>query len=278
VTEDPPCRSGAPRRRAFLLGCLAPLGWLAPLGCLALALLAVPAAAVERIVSLNLCSDQMLVLLAPEKVAALSPLARDPALSFVAARAAALPVVRASAEAVLRLHPDLVLAGTFGAQTTLALLTQEGVPVWRLDMPQDFAAIRTQTTQLAVRLGVPERGAALIAAMDATLRSVPPPLHPISAVAWEPRGYTAGPGSLMDAVLRAAGLVNASGGRRLGLEALLRHPPDLLVVQEAAEYPSLATEMLESPAVAAIPRRTLPPPLTICAGPFTAQAVTLLAR
>ena len=82
----------------------------------------------------------------------------------------------------------------------------------------------------------------------------------------------------MDAVLRAAGLVNASGGRRLGLEALLRHPPDLLVVQEAAEYPSLATEMLESPAVAAIPRRTLPPPLTICAGPFTAQAVTLLAR
>ena len=64
----------------------------------------------------------MLVLLAPEKIAALSPLARDPALSFVAPQAAHLPIVRASAEAVLRLHPDLVLAAPYGAQTTLALL------------------------------------------------------------------------------------------------------------------------------------------------------------
>ncbi len=242
------------------------------------ALLTTPAVGVERVVSLNLCSDQMLVLLAPEKVAALSPLARDPALSFVAARAAALPVVRGSAEAVLQLHPDLVLAGTFGAQTTLALLEQEGVPVWRLEQPQDFAAVRMQTVALAARLGVPERGAALIAAMDATLQAVRPPAHRTTALAWEPRGYTAGQGSLMDVVLLAAGLANIADGRRLGLEALLRHPPDLLVVPLSPDYPSLATEALASPAVAAIPRKMLPPPLTICAGPFTAQAVALLGR
>ncbi|HVC63374.1 MAG TPA: ABC transporter substrate-binding protein [Acetobacteraceae bacterium] len=243
-----------------------------------LALLATPAAAVERVVSLNLCSDQMLVLLAPEKVAALSPLARDPALSFVATRAASLPVVRSSAEAVLRLHPDLVLAEAFGAQTTLALLEQEGVPVRRLAMPRDFGAIRAQTTRLAALLGVPGRGAALIAAMDATLRSVRPPAQRTTAVAWEPRGYTAGPGSLMDAILGAAGLTNAAEGHRLGREALLRHPPDLLVVPQAPEYASLGTDLLDSPAIAAIPRRALPPPLTLCAGPFTAQAVAMLAR
>jgi iron complex transport system substrate-binding protein len=211
-------------------------------------------------------------------VAALSPLARDPTLSFVAARAATLPVVRSSAEAVLRLHPDLVLAGQFGAQTTLALLEQEGVPVLRLGMPEDFAAIRAQTTSLAARLGVPQRGAALLAAMDATLRSVRPPAHRTTAVAWEPRGYTAGQGSLMDAVLHAAGLINVADGRRLGLEALVRRPPDLLVVPLAPEYPSLATDMLDNPAVAAIPRRALPPSLTICAGPFTALAVAILGR
>src|SRR5262245_53933248 len=84
-------------------------------------------AAPERVVSLNLCTDQMLVLLAPEKVAALTPLARDAALSFVAPQAARLPVVRASAEAVLRLHPDLVLGAPYGAQAVLALVQREGV-------------------------------------------------------------------------------------------------------------------------------------------------------
>lgn len=243
-----------------------------------LGLVAAPAAAAQRVVSLNLCSDQMLVLLAPEQVAALSPLARDPALSFVAAQAARLPVVRPSAEAVLRLHPDLVLAGAYGAQTTLALLQQQGVPVDRLDMPQDFAAIRRQTRALAARLGVSARGAALIAAMDATLRAVHPPARHVAAVVWEPRGYTAGPGTLMDAVLRAAGLTDAGDGRRMGIEALLRRPPALLVVPQTPAYPSLATAMLDSPAVAAIPRRALPVPLTICAGPFTAQAVARLAQ
>jgi iron complex transport system substrate-binding protein len=237
-----------------------------------------PARAAERVVSLNLCTDQMLVLLAPSKIAALSVLSRDPALSFVAAQATALPIVRASAEAVLRLHPDLVLAARFGAQGTLALLEQEGIPVKRIDLPASFPAIRAQIRDLATLLGVPARGEALIAAMDATLDRLPHRTHPVTALAWAPRGYTAGPGTLMDMVLRAAGLANLSDGRRLGTEALLHHPPDLLVVPAAPAVPSLATAMLEQPALRDIPRRAVPSPLTLCAGPFTARAVEILAR
>jgi iron complex transport system substrate-binding protein len=247
----------------------------------ALLLVLVPAAsarAAGRVVSLNLCTDQLLVLLAPEKVVALSPLASDPALSFVATQAARLPVVRPAAEAVLRLHPDLVLAARWGAQTALALIEAAGITVERLDLPQDFPAIRRQVRSVAALLGVPERGQALVATMDATLAGVTPPTHPPSVVVWEPRGYTAGPGSLMDAVLRAAGLHDASDGRRLGLEALLRTPPDLLVTPAAPGFPSLATDLLENPALRGIPRRSLPPALTLCAGPFTAGAVALLAR
>ena len=123
-------------------------------------------------VSLNLCTDQWLVLLAPEQVVGLSPLARDPALSFVAARAAYLPVVRASAEAVMALHPDLVLGARFGARTTLELLERAGYRVERLDLPDDFPGIRAAIRATAALLGVPDRAAPLIAAMDATL---PPP-------------------------------------------------------------------------------------------------------
>lgn len=237
-----------------------------------------PALAADRVVSLNLCTDQLLVMLAPEKIVALSPLSRDPALSFVAVRAASLPIVRASAEAVLRLHPDLVLAARYGAQATLAILQSEGVRIDRIGLPQTFAAIRAQTLRVAGVLGVPRRGQALVQAMDATLAAVRPASRRVTAIAWQPRGFADGPGTLMGAVLRAAGLTNLADGHRIGIEALLRAHPDLLVVQQAPRYPSLATDPLSSPALAGIPRRAVPPALTICGGVFTAQAVAMLAQ
>jgi iron complex transport system substrate-binding protein len=100
----------------------------------------------------------------------------------------------------------------------------------------------------------------------------------VRALVWQPRGYTAGPGSLADAVLRAAGLTNISTGRQVGLEALLRLRPDLLVLPAPARFPSLATELLDHPATRGIPRRFIPPALTICAGPWTADAAVMLDR
>ena len=264
--------SGPARRRAHRLTSIL-------LVVLLLSLTAIPAPrAAERVVSLNLCTDQMLVLLAPEKTAGLTPLARDPVLSFVAQQASRLPIVRPVAEAVLQRHPDLVLAADYGAQTTLALLQTEGVAVLRIPSATDFAQIRSTTAQIATALGVPARGTALIAAMDAQLAALPHPARPRTAIAWEPRGYTAGPGSLMDAVLRAAGWTNAATGRPLGREALLRDSPGLLVVPDTPDFPSLATAMLNDPALSHIPHTALPPALTICAGPFTALAAAMLAR
>ena len=241
-------------------------------------LAALPVHASGRVVSLNLCTDQLLVLLAPEKIAALSQLSQDPALSFVATEARKYPQVRASAEAVLALRPDIVLAARYGAQTTLALLERHGVAVIRLDLPEDFPGIARLTREAAAALGVPDRAVPLLAAMDATLATARPPAHAMIAIGWEPRGYTAGPDSLMGAVIRAAGLTNGAAGQRLGTEALLRHRPDLLIVPDTPSFPSLATEMLDGPALRGIPRRSLPPALTVCAGPFSAQAVALLAR
>ncbi len=243
---------------------------------LLLALLAAPAAAAERVVSLNLCTDQFLVLLAPHRAVALSALARDPALSVVAGQAAAMPWVRTDAEAVLDLHPDLVLAGPFGARATLAVLERRGVRVERTAMPQDFPAIRAETRRFAALLGAAPAGEALLAEMDRTLAAVRP-RPPVRALALQARGYTAFPGSLEDSVLRAAGIADIGAGRRLGLEAIAADPPDLLVTAQAPRYPSLATDLLAHPVLRAIPRRTWPPALLACGGPWTARAVALLA-
>jgi iron complex transport system substrate-binding protein len=244
---------------------------------LALLLLLAGPAQARRVVSLNLCADQYLLLLAPEQAAGVTFLAADPTLSALSAQAAGVKVVHADAESVLLLAPDLVLAGNWGAGPALAALERRGVKVLRLAPADDFAAIRARTRQAAAVLGVPARGEAAVAAMDAVLASVPA-RAPRPALALQPRGWTSGAGSLMRAVMAAAGLRDLGDGARLGLEALAAHPPPLLVVPEAPSYPSLATEMLAHPVLAGIPRRAVPPALTLCGGPWTAAAVGLLAQ
>lgn len=245
------------------------------LAVLVLALAAPPARA-GGVVSLNLCTDQLLVLLAPERIAALSHLARDPSLSFVASRAGAWPAVRASAEAVLRLQPDMVLAAPWGARAALTLLRAQGVRVETLSLPRDLDGIRAQVRGAAALLGHPERGEALLAGMEATLAGVAVAERMRRGIAWQPRGYTADEGSLVSLLMARAGIVNVGDGRRLGAEAMLRDPPDVLVVPAAPATPSRATEMLTQPALAAIARIPLPTALTVCAGPYSADAARLM--
>jgi len=250
-------------------------GWRLAAGAVGLFWVSSPCSA-AGVVSLNLCSDQLLVLLAPERVAALEPLARDPAISFVAAQAAHLPSVRADAEAVVSLHPDLVLAGRYGAQTTVALLRAHGLRVVQIEEPQSFAAIGAEVMRLAALLGVPARGRSLVAGMWRRLEAVHRRLG--TAMIWGANGWTAGPGSLGDAVLRAAGFTDAGTGGQIGLEALLTHPPDLLVTETAPAFPSMATDLARLPVLAGMARREVPPALMICGGPFTAGAVEMVAR
>ena len=58
----------------------------------------------------------------------------------------------------------------------------------------------------------------------------------------------------------------------------MAHPPDVLVSATAPDYPSMATDLLAHPALAGMPRRAVAPALLVCGGPWTAKAVTVLAR
>ena len=72
------------------------------------------AAAPQRIMSLNICTDQLLLALAPEKrIASLTFLAREKQPLRYWPQAARIPVNYGSAEDVLAVRPDLVLTGPF---------------------------------------------------------------------------------------------------------------------------------------------------------------------
>lgn len=242
-----------------------------------LALLMCGPAQAKGVVSLNLCTDQFLLALAPDRIAALSFLARDKTLSVFATAAEGHPWVRADAEAVLALAPDLVLAANWGAQATLAALERHGTTVIRSNLPQSFATIRAETMRLGRLLGAEARATDLLTRMDKTLPSIPA-RPPIDAVLLQPRGYTGQAGSLTDEIIRAAGLRNAAAGMRMSLEQLASQHPALLVMADAPDYPSLATDFLRHPVLADIATIRLPPALLVCGGPWTADAVAMLAR
>lgn len=241
------------------------------------------AAPPHRIVSLNLCADQYLIALAdPGRIAALTRFARDPAMSFAAAKAAALPVSRGAAEDVLLLRPDLIFVGQGYRKETLAALGGRGIRIVELPPAASYAEIVAQVRQVAAAIGHPRRGAALIRRMDAQLAGVAAiPGRPVAAY-YQRRGYLTGTGTLVDEMMKRVGLHNLAAVldrpvlSRLSIEEMLAARPDYLVV-ENRRVVDRGTEMLQHPALARIPRLHLPEAWTVCGGPSYPFAVRRLA-
>lgn len=262
---------------------------------LALALVAAPApasaeaapvrVAPANVVSMNLCTDQLAMLVAaPGQLRALSRISRDPASSAMAAEARRLPVHGGHAEEIYALAPDLVLAGAFDPPETLSLLRRLGLRVEVFPLEASFEDIRTNLTRMGTLLGRPERAAALIAAMDASL-AVPLPTGPRTRAAlYYASGYTSGAGTLAHEILTAAGLGNIAASRgytgltRLPLELLVIEAPDLLVLGQAYSAPALAQDALRHPATAALAknRAEVADTLWSCGTPLAAGAVDAL--
>ena len=85
-----------------------------------------------RVVSLNVCTDQLALLLgAPGQLVSVSRLAHDPRSSAMAGAARAIPANGASAEEGVLLRPDLVVAGSYTARATVEMLLRLGYRVER---------------------------------------------------------------------------------------------------------------------------------------------------
>lgn len=238
--EYPRCR---PMFFALLALCLAPL---------------LHAAIPARIVSINLCTDELLLqLAAPEQIASVTWLVQDPELSSMAEAAAAFPANRGSAEEVMSFRPDLVLAGRYGAKTAVQMLRQLHLRVEVLDVPTSLEEAMAELGRFSQILGRQKTGQQLLAAMQQRLDETGPFPHeqrPL-AVVFLPNGYTSGRGSLLQDLLDFAGLDNLALQKGyaqylfLPLEVLLHGRPDLLIVDEMSRVPSLAHELLQHPAL-----------------------------
>lgn len=197
------------------------------------------AAGQERVASIGLCADQAVMALVDEnRIAALSPQARDPALSVVAERAGRLPAIAPSAEAVLMSGADIVAANYHGEIKTIAMLERLGVEVVRVPSAETFDEVTAALTSVGTRLGAEKRAQALvedIAKRRQTLRAARPETPAVAAY-YRPDGGSAGAGTFVSGAMAAAGLdslatrLGQKGWGRLDLETLVMNRPRAFVV------------------------------------------------
>jgi iron complex transport system substrate-binding protein len=259
---------------------------------LAVVALAVPTAATAapRIVSMNICTDQLLLATAdPAEIAGLSRFSRD-ARQWAGERARNFPILSGGAEDILMLRPDLVVASDFDKRSTRELLKAHGQNLVEFPVPRTLDDVRAQIRRMGDLAGHPERAAAEIARLDAAIANARKAVggRHFRMLPLSRRGWVPGRDSFVGAILAEAGLASAAGelgiayGGYVSMEEIIRLKPDFLVVSDAddrAEDDGRA--FLLHPALERFyPREkriVIPERLTECGGVFLADALNALA-
>lgn len=245
-----------------------------------------------RIVSINMCTDQLLLDLArPEQIAGLSPFAADATRSWAAEAAKPFPRLSGSAEEVLVMRPDLVVGGRFTRHATREFIRGQGYRLEEFDAVRTIAETRAQILRMGVLVGNPGKAQQRVAEIDAALarlRALALPMR-LRVLPVARRGWVSGAQSLLTDLLAQGGLVNVAGelgfqnGGFASLEAIVMLKPDaILMARDDLAAEDQGSAKLLHPALSgryANERRlTMPERLTVCGGPMLVEAIDYLIR
>lgn len=246
----------------------------------------------QRIVSVGLCTDQLLLMLAErEQIASVSHWVLDERMSYMRDAVGDIPINRATIEEIIRLKPDLVVASEFVARDTMRLLQLLGYPVYRFLVPTSVEETYGFIEEFGRQTGNESRAAEMIANMQARLSEIRgryATRPPKTFIIFGPNGYTIGANTLEHDIFAHAGYHNLAaemgieGFQSVSLEQLVVANPDVLQVDlELSRQHSLATSHLTHPVIEKIimQRELLDIPLNlrICAGPMIIEAVEMMA-
>lgn len=184
-----------------------------------------------RIVSFDVCADQLVLELVPRaNIAALSPDA-DGAFSYYKARAAGIPQTGKDAERILGLQPTHIMR-SYGGLISDAFYRRLGIQTVSLGWSTDLYAIGDELIRIGRALGESEAATTKAKAYRASLARLQRPHSGKQALYITPGGVTAGQDTLIDALFRHVGLTNFEsriGWHTLPLERLVVEQPDIIV-------------------------------------------------
>ena len=213
----------------------------------------------QRIMSTNMCSDLLLLMLVPkDRIASITYLAHDAVGVLMPGADQGVAINHGTAEEVVEQRPDLILASAWSTPVLRRLAAKVGAPVVEIDSANSFEDIRRVTRQVGGLVGERARAEALIADMDRKLVALERqrPARPIDVVAWSAGDGVPGRGTLTDDIIRAAGAVNLAAPMSddsfssFGIEELLAARP-AAIMRGRTDYsePSVSDAMSEHPVV-----------------------------
>lgn len=208
--------------------------------------------------SLNLCTDEYLLLLArPQQIASVSFLSHDPRESSLWLQARRHPANRGSLESALRPRPTLILTMGGGGRSTALLARRLGIRVLDLPYPASVADVSRQAEQVAVALSNPGRADLFKRAISTLQQHTPSRSR--DAAFLSGGGLSLDPTSLGAQWMRLAGYTQRSlPNGRLSLETLATRPPRWLLRSEyRKDQWSRGSAWLSHPLVRRLQGRTL---------------------
>jgi iron complex transport system substrate-binding protein len=271
--------------RRFLFSALLAALWL----CSSV-LTAQPDPRPQRIVSINLCLDALLLrLVEPARINSLYYLSADPQFSVVAEQAKQFHLNRGLAEDIVPRNPDLIVSGDYTSADLKRLLSQLGLRVENLPLPRSLADIAGHIRRLGQLTGNTDKAEAMVIELEQTfarLDGLLPGLEPIPAYWYSSNGVVVGADTLENEIMTRTGFHNLaldrhiSGFKQLDLETLILSRPKVIIVEASdVQAFSLAREYVEHPALRANGVTIIRLPTTLsCIAPVAADAMADLMR
>jgi iron complex transport system substrate-binding protein len=212
----------------------------------------------QRIVSLNLAADEVLLALTPPaRIAALTYLADDPTYSNVTAEARAIPhKVKANAEQVLALQPDLIIVSAHTSAAVKGLLRTPGVSLLELQQFMSLADVEQNIVAIGRATGEDNKAQALVTMMERRFQEVQQQVadSPRPRVLYyAPGGFVLGKGTTMDEMIASAGGRNVAleagvqGAKKISQEKLVALNPAVILVSGEVGQEGLRELLLADP-------------------------------
>ncbi|HEX2763688.1 MAG TPA: ABC transporter substrate-binding protein [Allosphingosinicella sp.] len=246
---------------------------------ISLALAGAAGAAPRRVASLNLCTDELLIMLGdPRQIVSVTHLSQQEAETPLWRAARRHARNDGSLLSVAPLRPELVLTMGGGGRDSARIAARLGIRTLDLPYPQSLADVRSSIARVSGALGRPAAGRILLARIAGLQRSRP--------AAQADTLWLGGGGRTLPASGLAAEWMALAGfrqrpvrGDRIGLEQLLVRPPAIILRSDyrAGQY-SGEQKWLAHPLARNVKARTLRTDgrLWTCMGPALAAEIARL--